>query len=106
MLITSHAQGLLKRTLPLAAMMILVMGASLSLMAQDSPEPQHNCRLWGIIAESAPTAAIQDQLINLPNALETLSPANPDGWALAYFTGKLGTHNHPGLSARVHRPEL
>ena len=87
MRITSHAQGLLKRTLPLAAMMILVMGASLSLMAQDTPVAQHNCRLWGIIAESAPTAAIQDQLINLPNALKNLSPANPDGWALAYFTG-------------------
>ena len=83
----NHDQILLKRLTSLAITTALVMICALPIEAQDELESEHNCRMWGIIAEAAPTTAIQDQLISLPNALETLSPANPDGWAFAYFTG-------------------
>jgi hypothetical protein len=47
----------------------------------------HNCRLWGIIAEQAPDATIQDHLIDLPNSLENLSSVNNDGWGIGYYVG-------------------
>ncbi|HEC36473.1 MAG TPA: hypothetical protein ENI39_08070, partial [Anaerolineae bacterium] len=45
----------------------------------------HNCRFWGIVSTGAPAAVIQDHLVNLPNSIENLSPANPDGWSVAYY---------------------
>jgi hypothetical protein len=45
----------------------------------------HNCRFWGIIAENVPAAVIQDHLVNLPNSIENLSGANPDGWSVGYY---------------------
>ena len=52
---------------------------------QETPEQPHNCRLWGIVSEHAPSAAIEAQLITLPNSLENLSPSNTDGWGIAYY---------------------
>jgi len=45
----------------------------------------HNCRFWGIISTAAPAAVIQDHLVDLPNSIENLSPANPDGWSVGYY---------------------
>ena len=49
-------------------------------VAQD-----HECRFWGIIAENAPGAAIQDHLVNLPNSIKNLGAVNPDGWSVGYY---------------------
>jgi len=47
---------------------------------------EHNCRLWGIISENAPSAVIQDHLVNLPNSIKNLgNGANPDGWSVGYY---------------------
>jgi uncharacterized repeat protein (TIGR02543 family) len=51
----------------------------------DLAAETHNCRFWGIISENAPAAVIQDHLVNLPNSIEALSPANPDGWSVGYY---------------------
>ncbi len=46
----------------------------------------HNCRFWGVISSDAPTAVIQDHLVNLPNSIKNLGDSsNPDGWSVGYY---------------------
>lgn len=71
-----------------AALAMLVLQAGLSADEPPSDETgPNNCRLWGIIAEQAPEAAIQDQLVDLPNSLKNLSPSHTDGWGIGYYVG-------------------
>ena len=73
------------------ALALLSMAAQPALGAVDPygdaglAAEQHNCRFWGIISEGAPGAVIQDHLVDLPNSIENLSPANPDGWSVGYY---------------------
>ena len=52
------------------------------LTKDDQP---HECRFWGIIAADAPSSAIEDHLVNLPNSIKNLAAANPDGWSVGYY---------------------
>lgn len=45
----------------------------------------HECRMWGMIADSLPHDIVLDHLINLPYSLEALSSSNRDGWGIAYY---------------------
>jgi len=45
----------------------------------------HECRLWGMIADSLPEDIVLDHLINLPYSLKNLGASNDDGWGLAYY---------------------
>jgi predicted glutamine amidotransferase len=46
----------------------------------------HECRLWGIVANTIPYSVVMDQLVNLPNSLKNLGANNPNGWGLAYYS--------------------
>jgi predicted glutamine amidotransferase len=76
----------------------------------------HNCRFWGIISTDVPAAVIQDHLVNLPNSIENLSPANPDGWSVGYYPdgnpvpvvnrGYPPAYNDPNFDAAVDEAAL
>ena len=57
----------------------------ISTASFEVPYSAHQCRLWGITANSIPHDAVIDQLVNLPNSLEALAVSNPNGWGLAYY---------------------
>ncbi len=46
----------------------------------------HECRIWGITANTIPYSVVLDQLVNLPNSLKNLGASNPNGWGLAYYS--------------------
>jgi predicted glutamine amidotransferase len=54
-----------------------------------TPVP-HACRFWASTAEQIPGEVIDQHLLTLPYSILNLSDANPDGWALGYWTGTGG----------------
>ena len=54
-------------------------------LTAEAAVAEHNCRFWAMISENAPAGVIQDHLVDLPNSIENLSPANPDGWSVGYY---------------------
>jgi len=45
----------------------------------------HECRFWGMIANSLPEDVVLDHLVDLPNSLKNLGATNRDGWGIAYY---------------------
>ncbi|MBE3137904.1 MAG: DUF2341 domain-containing protein, partial [Thermoplasmata archaeon] len=59
----------------------------LVLHLNENYEAVHECRMWGIVADTLPATTVMDHLVNLPYSLKNLSPSNPDGWGLVYYEG-------------------
>jgi predicted glutamine amidotransferase len=68
---------------------IIALPTALAQPHVDSMSP-HNCRLWGIVSGRAPASAILDQLLCLPQSLDSLSLRNPHGWGIAYYADTTG----------------
>jgi predicted glutamine amidotransferase len=51
-----------------------------------TPRP-HACRFWATASERIPEAVTRQHLLTLPFSLLNLGGANPDGWALAFWSG-------------------
>ena len=47
---------------------------------------EHNCRFWACAADGIPVFVITDHLATLPNSIEHLSPGNPSGWGVAFYS--------------------
>lgn len=45
----------------------------------------HQCRLWGMIADSLPESIVIEQLVDAPYSLKNLGAVNYNGWGLAYY---------------------
>ena len=45
----------------------------------------HQCRFWGIIADSLPEDIVLNHLVDLPYSLKNLGAINRNGWGLAYY---------------------
>ncbi|GAJ19071.1 unnamed protein product, partial [marine sediment metagenome] len=45
----------------------------------------HECRMWGMIAESLPHDVVLDHLIYDTSSLKVLGGSNDDGWGLVYY---------------------
>lgn len=58
-----------------------------TLQSQDLERGSHNhqCRLWGMMANPLPEDVTLDHLLNLPYSLKNLGAINSDGWGLAYY---------------------
>jgi hypothetical protein len=66
---------------------------SLTIIIQDTTTVKdlaqfsqpHQCRFWGIIANSLPEETVLNHLINALYSLKNLGAINDDGWGLAYY---------------------
>jgi len=66
-----------------------VWDTSYKLVLHLNENYEHECRLWGMIANTLPEETVLDHLINLPYSLKNLGGGiqnNNDGWGLAYYT--------------------
>ncbi|GEM_PF-2333964 len=77
----------MKKLLIALAASILLMGLFSGIASgQDILDQEtHNCRFWGIVAQSAPHDTIKNHVRWFPNSIENLSPDNPEGWAIGYY---------------------
>jgi hypothetical protein len=57
------------------------------ITVKDRPQISlpHQCRFWGIIANSLPEEIVLNHLINASYSLKNLGAINDDGWGLAYY---------------------
>ncbi|MBX5327281.1 DUF2341 domain-containing protein, partial [Candidatus Bathyarchaeota archaeon A05DMB-4] len=65
-----------------------VWDTSYKLVLHLNENYEHECRLWGMIANTLPEETVLDHLINLPYSLKNLGGGiqnNNDGWGLAYY---------------------
>jgi predicted glutamine amidotransferase len=69
--------------------MLIFVPATLDISIQPSfvgdEATLHQCRFWGMIADSLPKNAVLSDLVNLPYSLKNLGAVNDDGWGLAYY---------------------
>jgi uncharacterized repeat protein (TIGR02543 family) len=47
----------------------------------------HECRMWGMIADTLPHDVVLNNLISAPSSLKVLGGSNRDGWGLVYYAG-------------------
>ncbi len=70
----------------LGIMLMAALAVGQTSPGNDVAGDNHNCRFWGIIAENAPSDVIIDHLVDMPNSILNLSPDNPRGWAVGYYS--------------------
>lgn len=51
----------------------------------------HECRMWGMIANTMPSAVVMSDLVTAPASLKVLGGSNRDGWGLTWYDS---TGNH------------
>ncbi len=65
------------------------------------------CRMYGAISDNVPSTILQNHLVDFPNSLENLSPANPDGWSVGYyFDMDPGPTVNRGFPAAINDPNF